>query len=128
MIEKQYTLYLENKLGVLAKLTKALAVAKVNIEGISVSESTDVALVQVIVSNSKAAKQVFDKAQISYTVQNVSVLPLQNKPGALAAVAAKLTKAGVNINYLYATACESSCASYAVISASDLKKVEAIWK
>lgn len=55
---------------------------------------------------------------------------LENRPGSLAAIAAKLTKAGVNISYVYATACSCvggcACKSLAIISAPNLKKVEAI--
>ncbi|MCK4249682.1 MAG: ACT domain-containing protein [Candidatus Omnitrophica bacterium] len=128
MLKKQYTLYLENKPGALAKVTKILSLAKVNIEGISVSESTDVGLVQVIVSNSTAAKSTLTRAGIPYTVQTVVVLPLENRPGALTEVALKLSKAGVNLNYLYGTAskCICGCDSQIVISASNLRKVETV--
>ena len=36
MIKKQFTLYLENRPGLLAKVTRLLAMHKLNIEGISV--------------------------------------------------------------------------------------------
>jgi len=130
MLKKQYTLYLENKPGVLAKITKMLSAAKVNIEGISVSESTDVGLLQVIVNNSVAAKKVFNEAGIAYTVQTVAVLTMKNKPGALAKVASGLFKAGINMNYLYGTVCTCKCGcdSTIVMSASNMKKLEAVLK
>ena len=56
MIKKQFTLYLENKPGALAKVTRQLGNEKVNIDGISVAESTDVSLVQVVASNAAATK------------------------------------------------------------------------
>jgi len=128
MLKKQYTLYLENKPGALARATRILSLAKVNIEGLSVSESTDVGLVQVIVSNPTATKKILDKSDIPYTVQTVVVLPLENRPGALTEIALKLSKAGVNLNYLYGTAskCICGCDSQIVISASNLEKVEAV--
>ena len=58
MIKKQFTVYLENKPGALARVTERLATAKVNIEGISVAASSDVGLVQVVVSNAAATKKV----------------------------------------------------------------------
>jgi len=128
MIEKQFTLYLENKAGVLADLTARLAAAKVNIEGISVAESSDVAIVQLVVNRARAAAAVLKKAKISYTVQNVALVHLAHEPGSLAKVLSKIAKDRININYVYATgsSCEGAC--YAVIGAPDLKKVEKAWK
>lgn len=130
MIKKQFTLYLENKPGAMARATKALARAKVNIEGISVSESTDVGLVQIVVDDAKAAEKVLRKARIPHTVQNVALLSLRNEPGSLAKVAEKLARTGVNINYVYGTTCNCGCGcdSQVVISAPDLRKVQAVWK
>lgn len=60
------------------------------------------------------------------------LLPLRNKPGALAGVVSELAKAGVNINYIYGTSCncksDCNCDCNVVISAPDLKRVEAVWK
>jgi hypothetical protein len=130
MIKKQFTLYLENKPGALAKVTARLAKAKVNIEGISVSESTDVGIVQVVSSNGAATRKVLTDAGIPYTVQDISLLRLPNKPGALARITAQLAKDGININYVYATSCTCgpACECSAIISAPNLKRVEAAWK
>jgi hypothetical protein len=129
MIKKQFTLYLENKPGVLANLTGTLAAANINIEGISVAESTDVGLVQLVVGDAKATEKILTRLRIPFTVQNVALVHLDNKPGALARVVSALAKARVNINYVYATGCDcKDCrACYAIISAPQLKKVEQIW-
>lgn len=128
MIKKQYTLYLENKPGELASVLRKFAVAKINIEGISVSASTDVGLIQVVVSNATKTTQVLKKAGIAYTTQDVALLPLSNEPGALYKVLAELATEKVNLNYCYATACNNGkCKCYAIISAHDLKKVEKAW-
>jgi hypothetical protein len=130
MIKKQFTLYLENKPGELAKVIKKLANVRVNIEGISVSESTDISLVQIVVSNAMTTRQVLSKSKIAFTIQDVALLPIRNEPGALSEIVARLASFGVNINYVYATAsdCKKDCDCYAIISAPNLKKVEAAWK
>jgi hypothetical protein len=60
------------------------------------------------------------------------VVPLDNKRGALAEVAAKLAKAGININYIYATASDFPESSghhcYAVISSENLDMILKLWK
>ena len=127
MIKKQFTLYLENKPGVLAGLTTRLAEAKVNIEGISVAGSADVGLAQIVVSNAAKMHKILKSIPIPFTVQRVALVPLKNKPGALARIATQLARSKVNINYVYATACAGggNCECYVIISAPDLEEVEA---
>lgn len=129
MIRKQFTLYLENKPGALATLTRGLAAEKINIEGISAATSPDVGLVQIVVSNSTRARQVLKKMKTAFTTQDVLLLRLRNRPGELARLARRIAQAGVNINYIYATACDcgDDCRAYAVISAPDLGRIEKIW-
>jgi hypothetical protein len=129
MIKKQFTLYLENKPGRLAKLTRSLAKDNVNIEGISVSESTDVGLVQIVPSNAVKMRAALKRARIPYTVQDVALLPLKHKPGSLSKVITGLAREGVNINYVYATGCAggNTCDCHAIISAPNLKAVENAW-
>ncbi len=126
MIRKQYTLFIENKLGALAKIARVLAAANVNIDGMSISESTDVGLVQLIASNAAAARKAFVQKRIAYSVQDVVIVPLPNKPGALAELSDKLSRAKVNINYMYGTTCKcgKNCDCSVVISASKLQAVE----
>lgn len=130
MIKQQFTLCLENKPGELAKITKKFAAAKINLEGISVATTAEVALVQLVVSNAAATKRVLSASKIPFTVQRVAMVPIQNEPGALSKVAALLASEKVNINYVYATACDckTGCNCYAIISAPNLKKVEDAWK
>jgi hypothetical protein len=130
MIKKQFTLYLENRPGALAKVTRVLASAKVNIEGISVSSSVDIGLVQIVVSNAQLTKQLLTRARIPFVTQDVVLLELPNKPGALARVVAEIARMGLNINYVYATACDgdAECRCFTIISAPNLKEVEAACK
>ena len=130
MIKKQFTLYLENKPGMLAKVTRLLAGNRVNIEGISISASTDIGLVQIVVDNAGVTRKALTSAKISFSVQDVVLIPLPHKPGSLARIVSEVSKAGVNINYVYATGCDckQGCHCYAILSAPDLKKVEKAWK
>lgn len=128
MIAKQFTLYMENKPGELSVVTKKLAAAEVNIEGISVAESTDVAIVQLVVDSVVKTRNILASSRIPFTMQDVAVVPLMNEPGALANMLNKLAKSKVHINYVYATAsaCRHGCRSYAIVSANNLHAVQKI--
>jgi len=97
MFKKQFTLYLKNKPGVLARVTKSMAASKINIEGISVCASTDVGFVQIVVSNAAVTRKLLIGSDIAFTVQDVVMVPLKNKPGALSQIVCDLAKAKINI-------------------------------
>jgi hypothetical protein len=131
MIKKQFTLILENRPGALAKVARNLSQENVNIEAISVAASADMSLVQILASNAAVTRRILKKQGISFSVQDVCLLPLKNEPGMLWKVVSGLAKNNININYIYATGntLKSGAADdYIVISAPDLKEVEACWQ
>jgi len=97
----QLTVVLENKPGQLAKMAAVLKKAKVNIQGISVVDSVDTGVIRMVVDSPAKARQALARAKITVTQQLVLVADLPNEPGALQGLAAKLSAAGVNINYIY---------------------------
>jgi len=97
---KQLTVSLENRPGALAQMAQVLADAKVNVEALLVGTSTGP---QVVVDQIGKAKKALDKAGMSYTEGTLEQFELNNKPGALAEVAGKLAKKGMNIDSAYAT-------------------------
>ncbi len=128
MIKSQLTLFLENKPGELARATSSLAAAKVNIEGISVAETTDIGLVQIVVSDLAAARPALMNAGIATTEQKVVILNVANEPGEIAKLASMLAENDININYLYATSApaKGNAECSVILSADDLEKVDSL--
>jgi hypothetical protein len=98
---KQLSVTLENVPGQLERLCRVLAQAKVNIRGVSVADATDLATIRLLVSDPPAAEKALKQAGLACSKQEVLVLELDDKPGALEAVAARLGAARVNIHYIY---------------------------
>ncbi len=115
---KQLTVSLENRPGTLAHMAKALADAKVNIVALLNSTSGTQGSAQVVVDNVNNAKKALGAAGLSYTEGMVEQIELPNKPGALAQLAEKLAKKGVNIESAYATAPNGVKKAVVVLAAS----------
>ena len=128
MIKKQFTLYLANKPGELAKTTRLLADEDINIDAISVSASADVGLVQLVPGNARAVSRLLSEENIPFTTQDVVVVALPNRVGALNDLMEKMARLKVNVSYVYGTG--SSCGvdgdTLVVISAPDLEKLQAV--
>jgi hypothetical protein len=99
----QLSIALENQPGQLARLCRALAQADVNIRGLSINESSDVSTVRLIASDPAAAQEALRGAGLAFVTQEVLVLELQDRPGALEQVALRLADSGINIQYIYGT-------------------------
>jgi len=99
----QFSIGLDNKRGMLAKLCATLKRAKVNIEAISVADNLDCCWVRLIPSSAPSAKNALTQGHYNFSTQKVLTVMVANKPGELERMAAKLAKAGVNINYIYAS-------------------------
>ena len=98
---KQITVVLENKPGELARLGEALAQEKINIDALSVSDTTDAGLVRLVTRQHDEALRALAKAGLPAFAVEVLQLELYNKPGALADISRKLAKGKINIQYLY---------------------------
>ena len=100
---KQLTVALENRPGTLAHAAKVLADAKVNVLALLGSAAVAQGSVQVVVDNVNKAKKALGGAGLSYTEGTLEQIELPNKPGALAELAGRLAKKGINIDCVYAT-------------------------
>ena len=100
---KQLTVALENRPGTLAHMAKVLADAKVNVLALLCSTAVAQGSVQVVVDNVNKADKALGGAGLSYTEGTLEQFELANKPGALAQLASKLAKKGINIDSAYAT-------------------------
>jgi hypothetical protein len=118
---KDLAVELADRPGTLAALGEALGKAGVNIEGICGIPAGGKAVAHILVEDVAAAKQALQEAGLSVVgEQDVLVLNLQDRPGALGAAARKIADAGTNITLVYL-----ATGTRLVIGASDLAKARA---
>jgi len=99
----QFSVFLVNKPGVLAQVTRALAEAKINIVAMTLVDSQEHGVLRVVAEHPNETRDVLKKLNLPMTETEVLCLDLSNDPGALADVAQLLGTNHVNINYAYCT-------------------------
>lgn len=97
----EFNVHLEDRPGTLAQLCRALADHKVNILALQAAPGGGKSQVRFVVDNPTTAKTVLDREHTSYTEAQVAQVRLANQPGKLAAAAARLGEAKININHVY---------------------------
>ncbi|HTL70525.1 MAG TPA: ACT domain-containing protein [Candidatus Eisenbacteria bacterium] len=103
-IEKQLSVFCENKPGRLSSICATLADADINIYAMSVHDTVDHAIVRLIVDNPTKALILLEEEGVYIIPQDVVVLNIDNKPGIISTIAKKLYRADINIEYAYCTA------------------------
>lgn len=100
---KEIKFSVNNKVGVLAKVTAVLKAARVNIIHATAWVEGPKGYFSLVTNNNAKAKKALSKIGIRASDGDVVILTLKNKVGALERAARKLAKANVNIMCLSAT-------------------------
>jgi len=121
-VRKEITIAIENAPGRLAGLCECLAAKKVNILAISVVETANVGLVRLVVDKPVVVAKMIDQTcPVTTSTTDVLELRAPNKPGALASIASRLGKKGINIDYVYGSASRGGKAAI-ILRPSNMKK------
>ena len=121
-IAPQFSVFMVNKPGVLAQVLSEFAKAKINITAITMMDSAEHGVMRVVFAKPDEAREVLNKLNMPYNETDVLCVDLDNKAGALAVVAERLSKGHVNISYAYCTAGGRGGRTTGVLKVSDVKK------
>ena len=120
-IETQLAVFMENRPGMLARISQALAKAKINILALSILDTVDHAVIRMVVDHTKEAEQVLSGMHAMVQGREVVYMDVPNAVGALAGIAERLAEAGINIEYAYCTTPPSQNAGALVLRTNDLE-------
>ena len=102
MSVKQISVFLENRAGTLESMTAVLGENKIDMRALSLAETKDFGIVRIIVDDVYEATTVLKEAGYVHTLTPVVVIAIPDEPGGLNKVLKVFTKAGINIEYMYA--------------------------
>ena len=98
---RQFSVFLENKVGMLLDLTRTLGDANVHICGISVVDTADASVVRLVTDDPDRCQEALHKAALPFSESNIVVAELPRGPEKLDTVLRQLVAAEVNIQYTY---------------------------
>ena len=119
MIIDQLSVFLENKAGSLAELTGQLAEAEIDIESLTIADTTEFGILRLIVDAPKKALSVLKLGGFVASLTPVIALKMQNRPGSLAKIARTLADAGISIEYLYACVAREVDSAFVILRVED---------
>lgn len=122
MIKTELTLRLQNSPGTLARVCDLLAADGINIAAVMVDPS---GVMRFIVDNPTHAGGVLRDRNYEVTERPVLFVQLGNRAGSFATVARMLASAGINLDYVYATAPDNQPYAAIVIGVPDAMRAAA---
>ena len=125
-VERQLSLFLENKPGTLAAVCQALADEAVNIYAISVVDAVDHAVVRMVVSDPTKAIHLLGEHGVLVVERDVLMLEGRSRPGELAQIAKTLAKHKVNIEYAYSATLPEATRGAMILRVDNLAKARRI--
>lgn len=99
---EQIAVFLENKSGRLAEITRILADNAINIRALSVADTADFGILRLIVDKVDLAKEVLRAGGFTVGKTNVVAVEVPDRSGGLAGVLKAVNGAGLNVEYMYA--------------------------
>ena len=115
----QISVFLENRIGQLAEITRLLAEAGIDIRALSIAETSDYGLARMIVDDSYKASSILLQHGDMISMTPVWAVEVPDRPGGLAEVLGVLADASVDVEYMYSLFAHQDGYAYMVMRVSD---------
>ena len=101
LVIRQISVFLENRPGSLAEITRYLADHGVNLRALSIAESRDFGTIRIIASDQDACGAALRRGGYQYNEVDVLAAEMPDQPGGMAKVAEIIAREKINIEYGY---------------------------
>ena len=118
----QISVFLENRAGQLAEITKVLADNGIDLRAISIAETADYGVLRMIVDNAEKATGILLTNGYILSMTPVLVVGVPDQPGGLAPVLSVMAEGNIDIEYMYSLFTPEVGKAYMVFRISDETK------
>ncbi len=117
----QVSIFLENKLGHLEKVTAVLKDAQINIRSLHLNHTANGwGILNLVVSNPELAYQLLNENGMSAALREIVVVKMADKPGGLDGLLKDIVNAGVNFTNAYGRVVNDGDSAFFVIDVQDI--------
>jgi len=102
MKAEQISVFIENKSGRLAEVTRILGDAEINIRALSLADTSDFGILRLIVDDREKAKAVLKEKGFTVSKTEVVAVEVPDRPGGLYQILRMLDSEAINVEYMYA--------------------------
>jgi hypothetical protein len=115
----QISVFLENRAGQLAQITRSLADHHINLRAISIAETSDYGLARMIVDDAHKASGILLEQGNILSMTPVCTVEVPDRPAGLSDLLAVLAENNVDVEYMYSLFAGKDGHAYMVLRISD---------
>ena len=118
-LDKQLMIMVNNSIGSLAEVTSVISASGINLVALCAYEIGNKVAVMFITEDNNASKRLLEKQGFHVQEEEVILLSISNKPGALQVVTEKIAAAGISLRLIYGSVEKKGPTSRIVIIADN---------
>lgn len=124
---KEFKVFVADRPGELARVTEALANAAVNIRAIASESKHDASFLRVVTSDVQTTEKALRNAGLKFDLSDILNLELLDRPGELAKVARRLSRAGINVHSIFILGSKNGRTEIALV-VDDIERAKSVLK
>lgn len=122
MSVKQISIFIENKKGSLAEVTKFIADKKINLKALSIADTQDFGILRIITDKPDEARDMLKNEGYTVTATSVLAVELTDAPGSMASILSVLSESDISVEYTYAFMSTVENKAYMIFRVDDNNK------
>lgn len=126
MSVKQLSIFLENKGGRLADVTKVLGENSVDISALSIADTTDFGILRMIVSDPLKAEAALKNAGYAVSITEILAIAIDDAPGSLSKALQSLVENDIEVEYIYAFIGKTDRRALVVVKVQNMDKAASV--
>ena len=128
MFIDQISIFIENRQGRMAEITKLLADGNIDIRALSIADTTDYGILRLIVNNPEKATELLKENHVTASITKVLAIAIDDKPGGLNKAITILSNQGVDVEYMYAFLNPRKDTAFVILRVADNDKAIEVLK
>lgn len=128
MIIKQLSVFVENKHGRMADITKTLAAHNIDIRALSIADTADYGILRLIVDKPEEAILALKEDKLTVSLTEVIAISVPDTPGGLSKAVEALSDRDVDIEYMYASLNPSDDSAFVILRVEDNEQAISLLK
>jgi hypothetical protein len=123
---KQISLFVENKPGRMAKVSKTLSDAGVNIRAMTIAEAGDFGVIRMVVDTPEKGYQILRDKGFTVSTTDVLAVEMKDTPGGLYEIVNTLGENKLNVDYAYAFVTAKAQSAMLILRVDDIARARSV--
>ena len=120
---KQLSIFLQNKMGSLAKPLEVLTVADVNIRAMCIADTSEFGILRLVVDDPEKGKKALEQNNFLVKMTEIIGVEMNDTPGGLTSVLKTIRDNNIDLEYLYAFTHDKADKAILLLHADDIDKL-----